>query len=235
MTYPGGKAADGVYHKIINQIPPHQVFIEPFWGSGAITLHKLPAVATIGIDIDGDVVKSWMDPHARNGDASDRVPGLIVKKGDAISFLKSYNWQGSEFVYADPPYLREVRACKSKLYKHEFWAREQHTQLLNLLKSLPCMVAISGYWSSLYASKLQGWRSIHYQAGTRGGTSVTEYLWMNYPEPTALHDYRYLGENFREREKITRQKRRWNARLLRMNRLQRLSLLASIAELRETS
>lgn len=58
---------------------------------------------------------------------------------------------------------------------------------------------------------------------------------MNYPEPTALHDYRYLGENFREREKITRQKRRWKARLLRMNTLQRFALLASIAELGEPS
>lgn len=235
MTYPGGKAADGVYHKIINQIPPHRVYIEPFLGGGAIMLHKLPAAASIGIDIDGDIVRSWRDHHARNGDASDRIPGLIVKKCDAISFLKSYNWQGGEFVYADPPYLRETRSSKSPIYKHEFWTPKQHTQLLGILKSLPCMVAISSYWSSLYVSGLQGWRSIHYQARTRGGTTMTEYLWMNYPELTALHDYRYLGENFREREKITRQKKRWHARLQRMNRLQRLAMLASIAELTDPS
>ena len=232
MSYPGGKAADGVYHKIINQIPPHDVYIEPFLGNGGIMRNKKPAVASIGIDVDGDVVRSWMDRHAQNSDAG-LVPGLIVKKGDAISFLKSYGWQGGEFVYCDPPYLREVRASKKPIYKHEFWTPEQHTQLLNVLKTLPCMVAISGYWSSLYESSLQGWRTINYQAGTRGGTAVTEWLWMNYPEPTALHDYSYLGENFRAREKITRQKRRWRARLLRMSMLQRYALLSTIAELGE--
>jgi hypothetical protein len=58
---------------------------------------------------------------------------------------------------------------------------------------------------------------------------------MNYPEPVELHDYRYLGENFREREKITRQKRRWRARLLRMSPTQRYALLSSIAELNGAS
>jgi hypothetical protein len=97
----------------------------------------------------------------------------------------------------------------------------------------PCMVALSGYWSSLYASMLQDWRSISYMVGVQGGQAREEWLWMNYPEPAALHDYRYLGENFREREKITRQKRRWRARLLRMSSLQRYALLSSIAELNE--
>jgi hypothetical protein len=54
---------------------------------------------------------------------------------------------------------------------------------------------------------------------------------MNYPEPVELHDYRYLGENFREREKITRQRKRWRARLLKMSSQQRYALMASIAEL----
>lgn len=233
MSYPGGKASDGVFHKIINQIPPHDVYIEPFLGAGAIMLHKRPAAASIGIDVDGDVINSWMDPHAKNGDTRSGLPGLIVKKGDAISFLKSYAWQGGEFVYCDPPYLREVRASKKPLYKHEFWTPEEHMQLLDVLKALPCMVALSGYWSSLYESSLQGWRTINFQAGTRAGRATTEWLWMNYPEPTALHDYAYLGENFREREKITRQKKRWKARLLRMSTLQRYALLSTIAELGE--
>lgn len=32
MTYPGGKG--NAYHKIINLIPPHEVYIEPFLGRG---------------------------------------------------------------------------------------------------------------------------------------------------------------------------------------------------------
>lgn len=35
-TYFGGKAGSGTYQTIINQIPPHRVYIEPFVGGGAI-------------------------------------------------------------------------------------------------------------------------------------------------------------------------------------------------------
>ena len=64
------------------------------------------------------------------------------------------------------------------------------------------MVMISGYWSALYADALQGWHTVSFQAMTRSGKPATEWLWMNYPEPAALHDYRYLGADFRERERI---------------------------------
>jgi len=231
MTYPGGKAGSGVYQKIINQIPPHRVYIEPFLGHGSVMLHKKQAARSIGIDSDVHVVEHWMDLIAINSD----IPGVTVKHGDAISFLKSYEFQGEEFVYADPPYLWEVRKSKRRIYNAEFGDRDQHERLLAALKSLPCMVAISGYQSSLYSSLLATWRTIRYNTVNRAGDVVEEVLWMNYPEPTELHDYRYLGENFREREKITRQKRRWRARLERMNPLQRYALMSSIAELSGTA
>jgi hypothetical protein len=52
---------------------------------------------------------------------------------------------------------------------------------------------------------------------------------MNYDVPLELHDYRYLGSNFRERERIRRQQRRWAGKLARMKPLQRYALLAAIA------
>ncbi len=53
---------------------------------------------------------------------------------------------------------------------------------------------------------------------------------MNYPEPTALHDYKYLGSNFRERERITRKKKRLIKKLKKMPKLERQSMLAAIQE-----
>lgn len=225
MSYPGGKSGDGVFHKIINQIPPHDVYIEPFLGGGAVMLRKRFAACSIGIDSDASVLADFSV-----------LPGVIVKCGDAISWLKEnfYKFDRNTFIYLDPPYLFDVRASKRPLYKYEFGTVEQHTELLDIIHDAPCMVAISGYWSSLYESILQGWRSINFQARTRGGTA-TEWLWMNYSEPLELHDYRYLGENFREREKITRQRKRWRARLKRMSALQRYALLSSIAELGDTN
>ena len=53
---------------------------------------------------------------------------------------------------------------------------------------------------------------------------------MNYPEPIRLHDYRYLGDNFRQRERLKRIRVRWLARLERMGTLERYALLSSIDE-----
>jgi len=224
MAYPGGKAGAGVYQTIINQIPPHRVYIEPFLGAGTVMRHKRPAHVNIGIDSDGDVVARV--PWANSLD----VPGIIIKCDDAISFLKSYDWQGVEFVYCDPPYLFETRSCKRHVYTCEFGDADQHRELLTVLLALPCTVAISGYQSSLYAELLAGWRTIHYRTRTRGGRSVIEWLWMNYDEPVELHDYRYLGNNFRERERLKRIRVRWLARLARMGNLERYALLSTIAE-----
>jgi D12 class N6 adenine-specific DNA methyltransferase len=56
-SYPGGKAGAGVYQRIINLMPCHTVYIEPFLGHGAVLLHKRPALHTIGLDLDARAVK----------------------------------------------------------------------------------------------------------------------------------------------------------------------------------
>ena len=106
----------------------------------------------------------------------------------------------------------------------------QHRELLHILLSLPCQVMLSGYRSALYDEALQGWNRSSFEAVTRAGDMATEWLWFNYPEPVALHDYRYLGEGFRERERIKRKKQRWVARLRSMPTLERQALLAAISE-----
>lgn len=221
MTYTGGKAGPGVYQSIINQMPPHRVYIEAFLGAGAVLRRKRPAVATIGIERDGDVLSQlWK---------GNEVPGLQLINGNALTWLRKYPWQGDEMVYLDPPYLMETRSCQRGYYRFEF-SDADHRALLALAKTLPVPVAISGYWSELYARELSGWRTITFTTRTRGGGNVTEWLWMNYPEPVALHDYQYLGGNFRERERIVRQMRRWRARLARMDELQRRALLWAMQE-----
>ena len=226
MTYPGGKNGSGVYQKIINQIPPHEEYIEAFLGHGSIMRHKKPAIANIGIDSDEHVVEHWRDLIAKNSD----LACVTVIKGDAISYLRKQRCGRRTFVYADPPYLFETRSSKKKLYNVEFGTIKEHEKLLILLICLPCMVAISGYQSSLYASMLATWRTINYKTVNRAGQVVTEWLWMNYPEPQALHDDRYLGENFRQRERLKRIRTRWIARLGRMDQLEKYMLTAAIAE-----
>jgi len=53
---------------------------------------------------------------------------------------------------------------------------------------------------------------------------------MNYPEPTRLHDYRYLGNTYRQRDRIKRKKARWVRRLQQMQPLERYAFLAALEE-----
>lgn len=161
-----------------------------------------------------------------NDDAS---AGYLFACCDALEFLQTFPFQGDELVYADPPYLMDTRSCQRALYAYEFGSQSQHEQLLSVLVSLPCHVAISGYQSGLYESMLDDWRTHTFEAVTRSGNMGQEWLWMNYPEPSALHDYSYLGDDFRERERIKRKARRWVSRFKSLPTLERKAILSELA------
>ncbi len=222
MTYPGGKHGAGVYQTIINLIPRHDIYIEPFLGDGAVMRMKAPAACSIGVDIDAEVLTKFSATFAR---------AVTLIPGDALAYLSLYPWTGNEFIYCDPPYLMEVRLKKARIYRHEFSSTDQHRSLLSLLLKIPAPVMLSGYWSPLYESMLAGWSTTIFPAVTRAGRLAEEWLWMNYPPPHILHDYRYLGRDFRERERIKRRQHRWRRRLMTMNALERAALLAAIRDL----
>ena len=89
------------------------------------------------------------------------------------------------------------------------------------------MVMISGYESDLYKEILKGWNVHTFQSIVRGGVN-TEWVWMNYPDPCELHDYSFLGNNFRERERLKNRKKNWVSRLKFMPVLERQALLCAM-------
>lgn len=226
MTYPGGKSGSGVYQKLINLMPPHQVYVEPFLGGGAIMRIKRPAMTSIAIDVDGEAVSDFR--HTCN------IPGLTLLRTDALGWLRNAtNFDSPDsLIYLDPPYLMSTRSAGRAIYRHEFATEAEHRELLVLIRGLRCMVMISGYYSDLYAEVLHDWRLVQFQAQTRGGPA-TECVWLNFPPPVELHDCRFLGNDFRERERINRKKRRWSERLKSMDPLERQALLSAIDELRD--
>ncbi len=59
MNYPGGKG--GVYHKLINLMPPHEIYIEAYLGGEAVMRHKYSAKRNIGVEIDSEVIQMWRE------------------------------------------------------------------------------------------------------------------------------------------------------------------------------
>ncbi len=246
--YPGGKGGAGVYQTIINHMPPHSTYIEAFCGSGAVLRAKRPAMHNVAIDRSAEALSGVVATLVDRGDISCRSASINPLStttiaiddavgrtweficGDCQTWLAHRRWNGNEMVYADPPYLRSTRSSGRLFYEFELAEDHEHEHLLQHLRSLRCMVMVSGYWSEMYADMLSGWTAVSYTTVTLGGTAATEWLWMNYPLPTALHDYRYLGTDYRERERIKRKVTRWQRRLADMPRLERLALLAALQE-----
>lgn len=245
MRYPGGKNADGTWQRIVNQLPPHRLYCEPFLGSGAILRRKRPAPLSIALDLDPGAIAEFREAAWADLAGVDVVevrpryidryrpsfagrPSLPLLHADAFEFLPSWPWAPGDLIYCDPPYLPETRT-KKRIYAHELSAAD-HRRLVTILRRLPCRVLLSGYPSALYTKTLGDWRRIEFEAMTRGGHTATECLWANYPEPDQLHDYRQLGADYRQRERIRRQQRNWARRLARLPALERRAMLTILTE-----
>lgn len=219
MTYFGGKESSGTYQRIINLIPPHDTYIEPFLGGGAIWRLKKPASLSVVIDLSGSAIK--------RAKVSKDCEYTDFRCEDGISFLRRWELNGKDtFIYCDPPYLHETRKSNHR-YEYEL-SIEDHINLLNIIKKLPCMVMISGYDSPLYRDQLHGWSHISFKCSTRGGTA-TEHLWFNYKTPTRLHDYRYLGKDYIDRQRIHRKINRWSDRLKKLPDLERAAIMENLS------
>jgi DNA adenine methylase len=210
MGYPGGKGK--CYQHVINLIPPHATYIESHLGGGAVLRHKTPSVRSIAIDLDPRVIHSWRQQRSELAD---------YQLADAGKFLAAYSFCGNEVVYSDPPYLPCTRR-RSRVYRFDY-SEEDHRRLLAVLRSLPCAVIVSGYPSKLYGALLQGWRTHRFRIKTHFGVR-TEMLWFNFAPPRELHDPRYLGRDFREREVVRRRLLRLKSRLARLSAIERSAI-----------
>ncbi len=92
--YLGSKAASGLYQNIIAIMPPHSTYIETHLGEGAIMLKKPPAAKNIAVEINQEVLDSFECDHP-----VEKVNGCAHK------FLRNYQFNSDELVFADPPYV----------------------------------------------------------------------------------------------------------------------------------
>ena len=220
-SYPGGKGGAGVYQRLISMMPPHKTYIEGFLGGGSVVLNKRPAEKTILIDL----ARAALALKDYSGH------GFEVVHGDFLKLAYDFPLSHNTLVYLDPPYLLETRLSKRLIYAHEFETIAKHEQLLKLALTLPCMVMISGYRHELYTSMLHRWRLETFHTSDRGGNRREECVWLNFPVPARLHDYRYIGSDFTDRQRIKRKQVRWRKRLKEMPAQERYAMFSILEEL----
>ncbi len=216
MRYSGGKGK--CYQRLINLMPPHQTYIESHLGGGAVMRNKKTAQRSIGVDLDERVIDRW---RIEQPDACE------LHQVDAVAFLESFPFAGDELVYVDPPYVPETRR-RSRVYRCDY-TDDDHLRLLRCLMSLPCNVMLSGYDNELYNRELAGWRKVSFPAKTHVDVRE-EVVWMNFEAPSRLHDARYRGETFRDRQTIQRRQARLRSRIEAMDPLERDELLQWMQE-----
>lgn len=234
VGYPGSKTGSGVSERIIRQMPLHEIYVEAFAGRAAVFRKKRSATSSLLIDCDPAVCAHLRSYLATSEDAE--VGRAEVMCGDVLDLVPSIQalQAPTTLAYFDPPYLRETRT--RLLYDFEFATREAHTALLALILELPCMAMISGYKSELYAKILSGrrWRVVKIPTMTRGGKRI-EHLWCNFPEPDVLHDPRWAGRDFRERERIKKKQQRWTAKFNEMHPRERQAIAAALVNVDRTA
>ena len=210
VHYPGGKAK--TFHHMVNLIPPHRVYIEPFLGLGSVMKAKRRAETEFGVDLDKRALEM----------SNLKDAGIQLIHDDGIDFLEKYPFEGHEVVYCDPPYYPDVRK-RHQVYRFDF-EHHDHIRFLDLVTQLNARIIISGYANDIYRQYLNDWHLYTYPSKAHDGLRV-ECLWYNFPSPCELHDYRYLGFNFRERQTIQRRLARMKRRLDELTDQERALLL----------
>jgi len=231
--YPGGKSGAGTYQKIINEIRPHHQLVIPFLGNCAIIRNISRAFITIGIDACSQIISKWstveLDRIDLINDCGIKFLENEIFKNPGIIETNKLNcpfFSGNTVIYCDPPYPIESRSTKREIYKYEMNI-DDHERLLKAIKKQCCDVLISTYENDLYKDELKDWRLKKFMSMTRGGLRQ-EYLYMNYPEPDELHDYSFLGHDYRERERISKKIKRHVDRLMSLPVLERKAILKNL-------
>ena len=244
-SYPGGKSGSGIYQRLINLIPPHDLLIVPFAGHCGIVRNLKPAEHTIVIDLNPDVCDWW-----HSWSRSKRGRDLEIHNCDGIEWLRfrtkatiwardsklcdtlgphhqTHSTTAQAFIFADPPYVIRARAT-GRIYECELTDAD-HQRLVGTMTMIDASeysIMLCGYRSPIYRP-LFPWNSIDHRVPTRGGLQ-DECIWMNYHRPEQLHDYRHLGDCRRSRERIRRRQRNWLAQLNSMDPLERAAMLEAL-------
>lgn len=198
-NYPGAKDTQHVYKTIINNIPKTEYFEELFAGSAAITFELLKVKVLPYLTKLNDLNQKVIDELKVKFENQ----CVFYTCCDALEYLELFGNDNTERVYfLDPPYKHETRPGNEKLYEHEMTDND-HVKLLQTVLQTKGKFMIIHPKCDLYDTMLKDWRKVEIKIRYHKKTSI-ECLYMNYPEPTELQTYAYLGKDCWDRQRIKR-------------------------------
>lgn len=210
-NYDGGKSGNGTYQTIINHIPPFDLWISLYLGNCGVTRFIKPAAHGILNDIDKKITDAW--------NSSDLPDNYIVLNRPALEILKELrpplDTGKKAFIYLDPPYRLSSKKDPTPLYKFSMTDHEHIELLQQITKMKGFNIMISHYPDDIYDLYLHDWQKVDFYSTIRGGVAL-ERLYMNYQLTDERHDYRFLGRDFRERERNNRIRRNLVKKINRM-------------------
>ena len=223
--YPGNKAIQGILQKIVNEIPRCDVFRELMAGSAAVS--SALAVPDENVHLNEKSEKVFQDLRFK-------YPSRIVTNDCAISIITFLpdKPKREEMIFLDPPYRLHTRPHSQKLYEHEM-SDDDHVQLLSavLAKGENYKFMIIHPDDEMYNTMLASWRKVPVKIRYRNKTSL-EVLYMNYPAPEVLQDYKFLGDGCHDRQRIKRKGDRWIAKLKGLPIVEQNYILDRLATIR---
>jgi DNA adenine methylase len=107
--------------------------------------------------------------------AVSRLRGVVLENLPYQTLIEK-NDTPETLIYADPPYLSEVRDQGTD-YRHEF-TREDHIELARILNQVKGPVVISGYHSELYEELYRGWAVYEHKTRTMQNSPRLEVIWV---------------------------------------------------------
>lgn len=138
--------------------------------------HADPSGSSIGMPA---YMRGYVD---RIMPAAERLRNVSLECRPAVDVIAQYGQHPDVLLYLDPPYLGSTRHGSTVGYRHEMKSEDDHAEMLDAIRELPCSVVLSGYASELYEDRLAGWSRVEIPASTGQGSvwsERVEVVWSN--------------------------------------------------------
>lgn len=191
MAYVGNKNFNGSVQKLAALIPKSNRYFSFCTGMGGLEFSDLlNGINWICAERDTGL-HSYIKLHCST--VFSTYQDLVV----------NFTFNGSDFIFFDPPYVLSSRRSGRKYYKHE-WSVSQHYQALQFISATSAMVMLTHPPCKLYFDALPHFKFIPFNYASRHGI-FNDGIWVNYDiSQLELATTAAVGQNAMERQMIKR-------------------------------